>query len=99
MTVGSRMILFAGLSTSRRSTSSDSGFGSGFGGGGVYLGEAAASAAATSGETARERLGVDGGGAFSAGLGARMGEAAGAVADWPEAIGSCIATPNARAAI
>src|SRR3954470_13517185 len=73
MYFGKRTMPFFGLSTSRISTCSDSGFGSGFGGGGVYFGEAAASAAAASLEIGRVRFGPDGAGAFS-GAGARMGD-------------------------
>src|SRR3954467_2466078 len=75
---GNRTIPFFGLSISRISTCSSSGFGAGFGGGGVYFGVAAASAAAASGEIARVRLGAaDGGGTRSDGVGASTGDVAG----------------------
>ena len=96
MTFGSRMIVFFGLSISRMSGSSSSRLGSGFAGGGVYLGAAAASSAATSGETTRVRFGALGGGAFSAGLGAKTGEDAGGTGVWAGAQGTEAAAPSAR---
>src|SRR5689334_22426572 len=100
MTGERRMIWFFGLSISRMSGSSDSGFGSGFGGGGEYLGEAAANAAATSGDIARVRRGPAGGDvfSFSSGFGASTGEVAGFAADWAEAIGPGAVTPRTNAA-
>ena len=73
--------------------SSLSDFGSGLGGGGVYFGDAAASAAATPGETERVRL--DGaGGAFPVSLGVRTGEVAGVTGACAKVMGSITATPS-----
>src|SRR5437868_1098752 len=58
---GRRTMPFRGLSTSRASGCSSSGFGAGFGAGGTYFGVAAASCAATSPELTRCRFGADAG--------------------------------------